>query len=634
MAEILDRVSSLFKIVPPFIGALFSRQSPAHRDASDLPGSTREMDEPNSKPIGPAGGDAGAVVCAVPSGKARHYRDDDFLPTRPEPLDYDDMELNPPVNYHKRYNSQDGYHLVIHGSDYNSRKSETNTASTFSSHETFEQAREGIDPELHALPSKRKRDANLDKGLQYSSKKPRKAKDDRSDRLCLQCGNYHSTPCYVPYCSSCDLNHYLGIPCLEAMERLKKRLELHPPKTPVSSKQKSKSKMAQSPMPLRFRIENKVSPVLSDQHAPTILLDSASQSPVNKQQRGSPNKRSAPVCHECGNLHRSACRLPLCEECRVRHHPGTPCAVAGARLKERLEEEDARQARAVETIGNRDQSMLAKNNKAATALQFRRSSAPSPGRAFSPGVTPRKLKKNTRFCRDCGRYLNGPCTWPMCNKCNIKHFEHVPCWQAHQNLQNRLDTFDRGWGTSQQKVVKAKTSSPAVHSSSQRTEQVTSSSRATPAASVNFTTPANMTFNIGGDGQMSWSLDSGKTVHSGLPPSNPHFSVSVSSFPQHYDSHVHPSRQAFFSEPGQTAAPVSRPSANISSTGSEIPSYGPRSDTSQAVTHGASLKQSVDAFIADVAQGMHSNARDALGCFEDSQSTNSYLEHVRRNGSS
>ncbi|KAI4718354.1 hypothetical protein E4T48_05439 [Aureobasidium sp. EXF-10727] len=567
------------------------------------------MDEPNSEPMPPAGGDDGAAFRAVPSGKARHYRGDDFVPTKPEPLNYDDMELNPPVSHHKRYNSQDGYHLVLHGSDYSDREPENNTASTFNSHETLEQARGGKGSELHPLPSKRKRGVSVDKGLQHSSKKPRKAKDDRSDRLCLQCGNYHSSPCYVPYCSSCDLNHYLGIPCLEAMERLKKRLELHPPKTPVSSKQKSKTKMTQSPMPLRFRIENKVSPVLSDQHGPTTLLEPASQSPVNKQQRGNPNKRSAPVCQ-------------------------TPCDVAEARLKRRLEAEDARQAQVVETIRDRDQSMTGKNDKMATALQFRRSSAPSPGRAFSPGVTPRKLKKNTRFCRDCGRYLNGPCTWPMCNKCNIKHFEHVPCWQAHQNLQNRLDTFDRGWGTSQQKVVKAKTSSPAVHSSSQRTEQVTKSIRVTPAASVEITAPANMTFNIGGDGQMSWSLDSGKTIHSGLPPSNPHFSVSVSSIPQQYDSHVHPSRQAFFPEPGQTAAPVSRPLANIPSTGSGIPSYGPRSDTSQAVTHGTSLTQSVDAFIADVAQGMHSNARDALERVEGSQSTNSYLVHVRRNGSS
>ncbi|CAD0107619.1 unnamed protein product [Aureobasidium uvarum] len=584
MPDILHRVSSLFKIVPSFVATLYSRQTPAHRDVSIVSASSLEMDEHGSNPMPPADNDAGTAYRALPSGSGRHYRDHDFVPTRPGPLDYDDMDIDPPTSHHKRYNSQDGYHLVVHGADHSSKYSENNTASISGSHETLEQARGGKSHELPPLPSKRKRGADAETSLQHSSKKPYEAKDDRSDRLCLQCGNYHSSPCYVPYCSSCDLNHYLGIPCLEAMEQLKKRLELRAPlETPVSSRQKGNKKMARSAMPLRSRIENQFPLALSNQHAPITLLGSDSQSSVNKQQKESPGKRICPICPECGNPHRSACKWLFCDKCQIKHNPETQCAVAEARLKARLEEEDAKQAQVTEKIRKGDQSMINKDNNMVTDFQSRRSSAPSPGRAFGPG-----------------------------------------------NLQNRLDIFDRGWGTSQQKILKTRISPPTVQPSSQQLE-VTNSNRVNPAASVDLAAPANMTFNFGADGRMSWSLDSNKTIHFGLPPSNPHFSVSVSSMPEQHNNHIHPSRQAFFSEPAQTAAPVPQPLADISSTGSVLPLYSPRSDTSQVATYGTSVEHSVDAFIADVAQGMHSNVRDALGCVDGPRR---YLAHIRRNGSS
>ncbi|KAG9960631.1 hypothetical protein KCU61_g6377, partial [Aureobasidium melanogenum] len=448
-----------------------------------------------------------------------------------------------------------------------------------------------------------------------SSEKPRKFKDNRSNRLCLQCGNYHSSPCYVPYCSGCDLNHYPVISCLVAMEQLKERLELYAPsETVISSKQKNKKNLtASASLPLRFRDQNHASPVLYDLQAPKSLLKTASQSPINKQQKGSPNKRSCPVCRECGSSHRSGCKWPVCEQCHKKHHPETPCAIAEARLKRRLEEEDARQVQVMEEIKKQENSAIDMNNKMSSATL--QATALSPGRALTPEVATRKLKKNTRFCRDCGRYLNRPCTWPTCGKCNTKHFEHVPCWQARQNLQNRLDAFDRGYGSSQKKkTAKVTALSPTTEPSSQQTEHATKPNAADLAASVNLATPPGMTFNFDKNGEMSWSLDSNKTEHSASKSPKDH-------------SHVHPSRQ-------ETAGSIRESLTSITPSGSTLPSDSRRNEAPHLVTYGASVEENVDAFIAGVLRDMHDNddVGDAPRHADVPQDVPSYLDDLRRNG--
>ncbi|KAI4732307.1 hypothetical protein E4T50_17108 [Aureobasidium sp. EXF-12298] len=605
------------------------------------------MDRPNSKPMPPGGSGVAAAIRVVPSRKARHYRDHDYVLAGPRPLDYDELDLNTSdpkpsisrhkrtVSQHKRHNSQDGYHLVIHGSDHSSRRLTTSTASPFNTRETLEQARRGKRPELQELPSNRKRSADAEETRQHSFKKQRKSKDDRSDRLCLQCGNYHISPCFVPLCSACGLKHYGQISCLDAVEKLKQRLELHaPPEIPLSSKQVDK-KMAPKSLPLHFRVESHVPAApSSDLRAPT--LGSASESSTDHQKKESPGKRTCPLCRDCGSFHRSPCKWLVCETCKVKHHPETPCAMAEARLKTRLEEDDARQAQVAEEIKQRAQDIIEMNEKmASTGLRFRRSSAPSPGRAFSPEVAPKKtkmLKKNTRFCRDCGRYLNGPCTWPTCGKCGIKHFGNVSCLKAQQTLQHRLDTFDRGYGTSQQKKIK--TSPEPSQPSSMPVEPLSNSNHVVPAAPVSVAAPVNMTFNIPANGQMSWSLDSNKTVHFGLPPSMPGFSVSTSSTPPQTNNHVHPSRQALLLEQSERAASSPQPKADVPSTGSVIPLSNSRNEPSQAITHGVSVEQNVDAFIADVFQAMHGNGQVIMRYTTGPQGTPSYLEYLRRNSSS
>jgi hypothetical protein len=602
-----------------------------------------KMDRHNSKPMPPDGRGVAAASRVVPSRKARHYRDHDYVLAGPRPLDYDEPDAKASigrhkrvVSHHKRHNSQDGYHLVIHGSDHISRRPTPSTASPFNTRETLEQARRGKRPELQELPSNRKRSADAEENRQHSFKKLRKSKDDRSDRLCLQCGNYHSSPCHVPLCSACGLEHYDQVSCLDAVEKLKQRLELHaPPETPLSSKQKDKKKMASKSLPLHFRVENHVPAATSTAlRAPTI--GSASESFTHDQKKESPGKRTCPLCRECGSFHRSPCKWLVCGTCKVKHHPETPCAMAGARLKTRLEEEDARQAQVAEEIKQRAQDIIDMNDKmASTGLRFRRSSAPSPGRAFDPEVAPKKikkLKKNTRFCRDCGRYLNGPCTWPTCGKCGIKHFDYVTCWKAQQTLQNRLDTFDRGYGTSQQ--WKIKTSPEPSQPSSMPVEPQSNSNHVVPAAPVNIAAPVNMTFNIPADNQRSWSLDSNKTVHFGLPPSMPGFSVSTSSMPPQTNNHVHPSCQALLLEQSERAAPSPHSKADVPLTRNVIPLSNSHNEPSQAVTHDVSVEQNVDAFIADVFQAMHGNGQVVMRYTTGPQGTPSYLEYLRRNSSS
>ncbi|KAG9661834.1 hypothetical protein KCU95_g19331, partial [Aureobasidium melanogenum] len=539
------------------------------------------MKPSNSKPMPSGGGNVAAAFRAIPSGKGRHYRDYDFVPARSGSLDYTESGLASPHNR-----------------------------------------------------TKRRRHCDLDQGRLQSFKKSRTFKDNRSNRLCLQCGNYHSSPCYVPYCSGCDLNHYPIIPCLDAMEQLKERLELHAPSEIVLSSKQTNKKNSTAPasLPLRFRDENHASPVLSDLQTPKSLLKSASQSPINRQQKGSPNKRSCPVCRECGSSHRSACKWPVCEQCHKKHHPETPCAIAEARLERRLEEEDARQAQVMEDIKKQENSAIDMNNETSSATL--EATALSPGRALTPAVATRKLKKNTRFCRDCGRYLNRPCTWPTCVKCNTKHFEHVPCWQARQNLQNRLDTFDRGYSTSQKKTAKVTALPPTTEPSSQQIEHATKPNTADLAAPVDLAAPSEMIFNFDENGEMSWSIDSNKTIHFGPPPTNSHPPVSTASkLPKHH-SHVHLSRQYFFSKPAETAGSIRESLTEITPCGSTLPSDSRRNEAPHLVTYGASLEENVDAFIAGVLRDMHNNnnVSDAPGHADIPHDVLSYLNYLRHNG--
>lgn len=605
------------------------------------------MGRPNSRPMPTARSDGAAAVHVVPDRKARNYRDYDYVPTGPRALEYDEPDLEPTIHRHKksvrqhtRHNSEDGFHLVVHGSDHSSRGSQRNTTPRFDPQEDLEQARRGEAPALQELPLDRKRaaDSAEEEDRQHSSKKLRGAKDDRSDRLCLKCGNYHSFPCYVPVCSSCDLNHYHNIPCSDAMEKLQERLGLHGlPETSLSPKQKNKRKAALDPLPVRLRNDIRIpSAVSSDLRAPGP--GSTSQSSATGQKTQNSGKRTCPVCPECGSFHRSPCKWLVCETCKVKHHPETPCAVVEARLKMRLDEEAARQVQVAEKVEQPSQDMTEMNNKmASTRLQFRRSSAPSPGRTFSPGVEPRKtkkLKKGTRFCRDCGRYINRPCSWPICSKCGTKHFDHVPCWKAQQTLQDRLDAFDRGKGTSQQRKTKVKTSSYTTQPSSMHLETSAPSSHVAPTAPVYVAAPVNMLLTIGAHGQMSWSVDSNKTVHFGLPPSMPGFSVFTSSVPPQTGGHVHPSRQALLFGSSQGTDLNAQTLPDVPLTENALPLSSSRIEESQAITDGASVEQNVDAFLADVVQTMHDSGHVAISNAVESQRAPSYLEYLRRNSSS
>ncbi|KAG9584037.1 hypothetical protein KCU77_g7928, partial [Aureobasidium melanogenum] len=539
------------------------------------------MEPSNSKPMPSGGGNVAAAFRAILSGKGRHYRDYDFVPARSGPLDC----------------------------------TESSSASAHNH-------------------TKRKRSADSDQSRLQSFKKPRKFKDNRSNRLCLQCGNYHSSPCYLPYCSGCDLNHYPIIPCLVAVEQLKDRLELHAPsETVLSSKQKNKkNSTASASLPSNFRDQNYATPVLSALQAPTSLLKSTPQSPINKQKKESPNKRSCPVCRECGSSHRSACKWRVCEQCQKKHHPETPCAIAEAQLKRRLEEDDARQAQVMEETKKHENSVIDINNEMSSATL--QATAPSPGRALAPEVATRKLKKNTRFCRDCGRYLNRPCTWPTCGKCNTKHFEQVPCWQARQNLQNRLDAFDRGYGSPQKKTTaKVKAFLSTAEPSSRQIEHATEPNTNDPAAPVALAAPPEMTFNFDENGEMSWSLDSNKTIHFGPPPTSSHLPVSTASKSPKYHSHVHPNRQSFFPKPSETAGSIREYLTSITSSGSTLPSDSRRNEAPHLVTYGASVEENVNAFIAGILRDMHDNGDvgDAPRHADAPQDVPSYLDYLRRN---
>ncbi|KAG9737357.1 hypothetical protein KCU73_g10018, partial [Aureobasidium melanogenum] len=246
----------------------------------------------------------------------------------------------------------------------------------------------------------------------------------------------------------------------------------------------------------------------------------------------------------------------------------------------------------------------------------------------------RKLRKNTRFCRDCGRYLNRPCTWPTCGKCNTKHFEHVPCWQARQNLQNRLDAFDRGYNASQKKkTAKVTALSPTTEPLSQQYKYATKPDTAGLAAPVDLAAPSEMDFNFDENEEISWSLDSNKTIQLGSPPTNSHLPVSAASKSPKDHSHVHPNRQSFFSKPSETAGSIRESLTSIIPTGSTLPSDSRRNEVPHLVTYGASVEENVDAFIAGVFRDMHDNddVGDAPKHADAPQDVPSYLGYLRRN---
>lgn len=259
-----------------------------------------------------------------------------------------------------------------------------------------------------------------------------------------------------------------------------------------------------------------------------------------------------------------------------------------------------------------------------------RSTSPSPDHTPTPENATRKLKKNTRFCRDCGRYLNRPCTWPTCGKCNTKHFEHIPCWQARQNLQTRLDTFDRGYGTSQKrKPAKFKALSFTAEPSSQQIEHANKEDTVDIAARLSPAAPPGMTFDLDGNEGMSWSLDSEKS----LSLIDAQFPVTTAPKSPERHVHVHPGRQSSFSKPSETADSTSESLTSMIPDGNMPSLDSTDSEAPQFVTYGASVEENVDAFIADVLRDMHSNDNiaDAPEHAEVSQRLPSYLDYLRRN---
>ncbi|KAI5209986.1 hypothetical protein E4T39_00577 [Aureobasidium subglaciale] len=579
------------------------------------------MDHSSSKWVRFARDDDPAATRAPSHCIIRGYRDHDFDHHRREPLDYDEFEIrSPQTNRHKRYNSEDGNHLLVHGSGPN-RRSERKIDAPYAREEllegleTLDQAHKDRDPGIQRLPQNRKRTADRYERRQPSAKKLRTVKESRSDRLCLDCGNYHSSPCFVPICSRCDTNHHRNIPCLDAMERLRGRLMRYaPPEYSHSSGQKfsnmispspamhtrDKEHMPSSPLSTGIQKVDDSSESFSTLRTPTPLLEPASQSSINKQKRkSSPTNRACPLC------------------------------LAVARLKRRLEEEDAKQSQTIvdEEIKQREQHMIDINNQlASSTLSLRRSSAPSPGHESGPDITPKhiRLKKNTRFCRDCGRYLNKPCTWPTCKKCKQKHFHHVPCWRALHELQSRLDAFDRGHGTSHQKKVVTP-------------RHITDNNHVTPAAPVHMKAIPNVTFNFDQNGTMSRPFNLNKSFYYGPPPSDASaypFALSAQEQQdrQQYNAPARTTLHALRSDSMKTADSVTQPPTKPAPReGAILPASAPVTSSGVAIP-GLLIAQSVEALIAETAEAMHGSNVDASAPVDDTQNPPSYLEYLRRNG--
>ncbi|KAI5253747.1 hypothetical protein E4T42_02822 [Aureobasidium subglaciale] len=614
------------------------------------------MNHSSSKRVRFVTDDDPAANHAPPRRMIRGYRDDDFDRYRREPLDYDEFEFRSPhIDRRQRYDSEDGYNLIVHGSDPNGRSKRKIDApytreELLEGLEALDRAHRDKELEIQRITQNRKRAADTHGSRQPSAKKPRISKGSRSDRLCLDCGNYHSTPCSIPRCSRCDTNHHRNVPCLEAMERLRDRIMRYaPPEYSHSSEPKFCKTISPSPVlhahkkvhmpPSSLDIDNQKADHLqksfSTLRTPTTLLICTPQSP--QKRKSSPANRTCPLCRECGSFHRSPCKWLACEKCSFKHHPEVSCAMAEARLERRLEEEDAKQSQTTvdEEIKQREQRMIDINNQmASSTLPLRRSSAPSPGHESGPDTESKaiRLKKNTRFCRDCGRYLNKPCTWPTCRRCKRKHFNHISCSQARRELQSRLATFDRGYGVSLQKRAV----------SPQQAEHVIDNNRVHPFAHVN--TKATPNFNFERNGTLSWPLESSNTSYYGPPPPD------ASAYPvtpsaqeqqdcQQYNIPARNSHQALSTYTINTAESGLQPSTKDAlERGLPLPPGVHVASPSVAIPS-LSIAQSVEALIAESAQAIHggnANAsepdRDTLTPVDGAQSPPSYLEYLRRNG--
>ncbi|KAI5270593.1 hypothetical protein E4T47_06027 [Aureobasidium subglaciale] len=589
------------------------------------------MNHSSSKRVRFVKDDDPAANRTPPRRMIRGYRDDDFDRYRREPLDYDEFEIRSPhIDRRQRYNSEDGYNLIVHGSDPNGRSKKKIDApyareEPLEGLEALDRAHRDKELEIQRLPQNRKRAADTFESRQPSAKKPRTSKGSRSDRLCLDC----------------------------AMERLRDRIMLYAlPEYSHSSEPKFNKVISPSPVlhthnkehmpPSSLSTGNQkvddLQKSFSTLRTPTPLLKSTSQSPINKQKRkGSPANRTCPLCRECGSFHRSPCKWLACEKCSFKHHPEISCAMAEARLERRLEEEDAKQSQSTvdEEIKQREQRMIDINNQmASSTLSLRRSSAPSPGHESGPDTKSKaiRLKKNTRFCRDCGRYLNKPCTWPTCRRCKQKHFNHISCSQARRELQSRLATFDRGYGVSQQKRAV----------SPQQAEHVIDHNRVHPFAPVN--TKAMPNFNFERNGTMSSPLNSNKTFYYRAPSPDASASRFASSAQEQHDrqQYDNPARfipHALRSGSLKTIDSLVQPSTEHAlGEGAIVPASAPVAASNVAIP-GLSIAQSVEALIAETAQAIHDDDANASETDGDTpapvdgvQSPPSYLEYLRRNG--
>ncbi|THY29911.1 hypothetical protein D6D01_03402 [Aureobasidium pullulans] len=565
----------------------------------------------------------------------KYYQDFDRVQTRPGSLDYDDEDdgvdgedgedLEPASrndltgrHKHKKYKSKDGYHLVVHGGA--DRNAGIKTEPALDQRETFDEARRGKATETQSLPQNRKRAADWDNNHQISSKKQRRWKD-RRNRQCMDCGYYHSSPCFVPHCHLCGFRHHNTLPCQDAMMQLRERIASGG--APVSS-------------PSSQEETNVVQSSLSALRAPVPLFRSTSESPIIKKERyegaGSNNKKGCPFCRECGSFHRSACKWLVCKKCSVKHHPEVPCTDAEARLRRRLEEEESKQAQRFleEEDRKRAQEMADVRDKLAAStldpMEMRRSSAPNPGYTFGPSIAPKKSShkkytsnnctpKGTKFCRDCGRYLNRACDWPTCG-----NLETIACSLADHFLQLRLKKHDRGRGPSASQNKQANIAKKWSHvalgpSPLKQVEQAdytdpTSSAAPLPIAAPILQPASNFPF----AGDVSWFVDSNNIIRFGSAPPPP--------MPQQKSGQVYP----LAPKPMEKAVPGIAQSELVS-----ILSRVGSSPYPSAVK--SYLEENIDALLEEAEMNARANRAVVVERDDgDNQEPPSYFEWRRRGG--
>lgn len=472
----------------------------------------------------------------------RGYRDYDHVPSQRRTLDYTDSERDAyrrgPLRGRKRftrYDPDDGYQDIIRGDDVRDgqipprlerpslvishqratygdktrrsaspnrhdprgthgiearRRARDEEGPKYASQETLESARAGKKKaQLEPLPLNRKRGVDLDDGSQATTgrptpiKKNRNSKGDRSDRLCLECGNYHSTPCYVPRCTSCESRHYPRVKCVDALVQLKQRLTFHMDTPPRKAPSKTKLE----------------APLLSS--GPNASIPSSKSTTAESDEspkrdgRDLFEKKGGLFCRECGSYHRLPCAWPSCRQCSKKHHPDTTCAVAEARLQRRLKDENERQARDITDATNKLAASTLHHQNSSNNSTTQKQGDSSPPSAIDTEGTFIKIKKGTRFCLDCGRYLCRPCLWPTCERCGSKHTTHVSCSDAYAAHQARLKEFDSRYRTNLAQMAAAnyKNMNYALRSppSRNRTEQAPSLRPIDKTMPVDLTTLTN-----------------------------------------------------------------------------------------------------------------------------------------------